>query len=800
MAMHTASGNDVCRRKLVDGANHDFGDRPYTLSPSSNQCLNIPANKGDMADGHGKTDRSLARRDDDQSQEGLLKAITYETEDLLRTPLTALSSDLISEAGFPSGVERARTEYAQGLLSTGTFFRDCLPPALLRCKKNTESHGLEPSRKSLSVPQQCKQYQNDGLNAVVRPRNLSKEEQFKRINQAPLSAIYEESDPWPDPQGECPCNVCKNRINGQRIVWFHLCPRYKALALQNGIKYEPYEGRVIMHHGHDRSSLGLIIEGPMEDRFVPAVEPSAEPTTTVPKPAKAPKPGKHDRPSLHSAGGCEMKITPSTNSSSKLPPVSTPALQRPISPTTVSQPSSLIPLPTILCPKATKSKGDNRPPCTGVIDSQENIHPAFRVGEVLPEEWTTPPTRSQSAASTRDDSPQRPHSIRSEKVRLSVGASEDSGELPARTDSLGAPTHPDIFQPSDKHHVHQHVAHDLPIEQTPASAIADYAFSPPLLSPSAGHERTPSEYLCPSTPSTTSNQRSSASSDGDSSPPNLCQERGAAAAVTPKAGDDAPSTKDPLEHNDHQQGQQPVTPQPSYYTAPSSALASSCCLPTPATAHATSSSPEGLCRNNPSPKPSYFRSRGYHRSQVSQQSATRSLNSLPFQRNSGFTSSTTLLNGSAFKIADETSCSEAEEGRHRSSERHSQNGLLDWRNKRNIFTKDSLVTAGAAQSRRPDILASSRDVHYISNDGNGNGNSNSIVRPNILMTVGATETHCTNIVTAAPNPRHVSRRASVPVGQGIADSLASPHSSAPSRINHQSSTPSPSSSSSSSSS
>ncbi|KAI4168140.1 MAG: hypothetical protein LQ343_006631 [Gyalolechia ehrenbergii] len=793
MARHTASGNDIPPRRLACGDDHC--DRTYTFSPSSNQTLKLQENKGEVAESHGETDRLHACNDDHQSQEGFLRALKHETEDLLRTPLTPLSSDLISEAGFPLGVERARTEYEQGLLSTGTFFRDCLPPALLRYKRvpspeaNTDSHGLltrqnELSEKSISVPHQSKRYQNDGLNPAGRPRNLSKEEQFRRINQAPLSAIYEESDPSPESQGECPCEVCKHRINGQRIVWFHLCPRYKALSQQHGIQYEPYEARVIMHHGHDRSSLGLVIEGPMEDRFVPKVEPPAEAAKSVSKRVKAPKPQKLDPRSLHSAASCNSKIIPPTTTSSKLPPVPTPALQRPISPTRVSRPSSLIPLSSLLCPKATKSEGDNTPPCAGVIDSQENVHPAFRIGDVLPKEWTTPPTRSQSAAS-RDDSPQRPHSIRSENVRLSVGASEASGELPTRSDSLGAPTHSVPFQPSDKHLVHQHPAQGLRVEQNPASGIADYAFPPPLLSPSAGHERTPSEYLCPSTPSTSSNQRSSTSSYGGSSLQHLCQGNETATATTPK-GDLAPSTKDPLENNDHQQGQQPVTPQSSYYTAPSSALASSCCLPTPETAHTAPSSLERLRSSNPNQNSPYFHSRGYHWSQASQQSTAQLLNSLRFQRNSGFTSGTTLLNGSAFEFADETSCSEAEEVRRASSERHSQNGLLDRRNQRNIFTRDSLVTAGAPESRRPDILASSSDFHSINNSGNSSGT----VRANPLLTVGATEAHCTNIVTAAPNAKHVSRRASVPVGQGIADSLSSPYSITASRMNNNPSTPS----------
>ncbi|KAL8942955.1 MAG: hypothetical protein Q9216_001370 [Gyalolechia sp. 2 TL-2023] len=793
MVRRPASDNEIRQRQYLYGDSHDYCDHSYAFSAGFNENLKPKEDTEENAESHGETDSSLACSDNHHLQEGLLKALQSETEDLLRTPLTPISSNLVSEAGFPPGVERARTEYEQGLLSTGTFFRDCLPPALLRCKRgpppgaNADSHDLparqaEPSEKSVLSAFPSKQCQNDELNPVVRPRNLSKEEQFRRINQAPLSAIYEESDPSPEIQGECPCDVCKHKINGQRIVWFHLCPRYRALAQPNGVKYEPYEGRVILHHDHDKSSLGLIIEGPMEDRFVPKVEP-------VSKRVKAPKPQKLDPQSLHSAASCNIKIVPPTTTSSKLPPVSTPALQRPISPTTISRPSSLVPLTSFLCPKATKSKGDLRPPCAAVVDSQENIHPAFRIGAVLPEEWTTPPTRSQSAASTRDDSPQRPHSIRSEKVRLSVGASEASGELPTRTDSLGAPTQPDRFRPSDEHPDHQHPAHDLGAKQTTGSLLADYAFSPPLLSPSAGHERTPSEYLCPSTPSTLSNQRNSTSSYGDSFPQHPSRENETAAAITPKAGDLTPSTKDPLQNVDRQQDQRPVTPLSSYHTPPSTAVASSCCLPTSPAAYTAPSSIERLRSNTPSQNSPYSRSRGHRRSRASQHSTTQSLNGLPSQRNSGFTSGTTLLNGSAFELADETSCSEAEELRRVSSERHPPNGLLDRRNKRNVFARDPLATAAPIGSRQPeDILASSGDFHNLTRSGNSSGT----IRANPLMTIGATEAHRTDIVTAAPNDRHTSRRASVPVGQGIANSLASPFSITPSRrINNQSSAPSP---------
>lgn len=797
MTTHDASGNDISQRQLIGGIDRhdqDHCDRACTSNPHFDQTLKPRMNYGGIVKSSRETDSPIACGIDDQSSEGLLRVLTYETDDLLRLSLTPLPPDhLLSESGFPLGVEKARTEYEQGLLSTGTIFRDCLPPALLHYKTGppyravTDTRG-SPTRqdeKSLLVSPQSQQYQSDGISPVPRPRNFSKEEQFRRINQAPLSAIFEESDPSPEAQGECACNVCKHGTNGQRIVWFHLCPRYKALALQNGIKYQPYEGRVIIHHGRDRSSLGLIIEGPMEDRFVPVVDVPAEKTPLAPKRVKAPKPGRLDPRSLHSAGSCNIKITPPTATSTKLPPVPTPALQRPISPTTVSRPSSLAPLTPLPCPQVSKITKD-RTPDASVFDSQDNIHPAFRTGDVLPKEWTTAPTKSVSAASDRDDSPRWSHSIRSERIHLSMGASEQSGELPARTDSLGAPTRLDIFQPSDKHHARQHSAHDLLTEHACADSIANYAFSPPLISPSAGHERTPSEYLCPSTPSTTSNQRSSISSYGE---PSAYLEVETAAATTPKQVGLTESTKDPTENIDHSRHQQPMMLQSPYCTAPNSAMASSCCLPAPTTAE-TSSSLDRIRSNNPDQNSPYFRTRGYHRSQASQQSTAQSLNSLRFQRSSGFTSGTTLLNGSAFENADE---SEAEGLQCVISERQPPNRSLDRRSERNIFTRDSFVTAGAAESRLPDILASSGGAHNISDDGNYSNRSHGTPRANPLMTVGATEAHCTSIVTAASNERHISRRASVPVGQGIADSLASPHSVAPSRNNnnkHQSSTPS----------
>ncbi|KAL8841064.1 MAG: hypothetical protein Q9170_001089 [Blastenia crenularia] len=786
------TGKDLADMIIIgrSSSSSDGRGRPADDHETRDQILEALGNEVEECKDCEGVDCQLACKSDCYSQEGLLKALTHETEDLLRIPLNPDSLDSVSEAGFPVGVEKARNAYDQGLLSTGTFFRDCLPPAL-SCSKAASSSGSHTitcsspqgqatsTREPLLLSRRSARGENWDSIPASRPRNISNEEQFRRINQPPLSAIYEESDLQREAVEECPCDVCKHRPNGRGIVWFHLCPCYKALAQENGIKYEPYEGRLIMHHGSDRSSLGLIIEGPMEDRFVPVVEQSGKAETLAAKRVKAPKPPKLDLHSIRSSvNNSRPKFTPRTVSSPKLPPVSTPSLQRPISPTRGSRPSSLHPLSSVCGPKLTGSQGDKEPASVAALGTQQDIHPAFRTGGILPQDWTTPPAPSPSQTSFHDESPQQRPSMNDEKARLSSTSSEASRLLPTRTDSLGALAHLNAIE-ADKSHIHIHSKHRLQTEHRTPHSTSERPFSSPLISPSAGHERTPSEYLCPSTPSTTSFQRTSTSSYGDALPTNMihAQQEAAASAeqVTQTEDLSRPSDGANVDVNS-QQRQSPFSPLSSYYTAQDGRSASSSRLPTPRTAGTAPTFFNSPRSNNASQSSPYLPSRSYHRCQVSEQSTAESLNSLSLQRNSDLTSGTTLLNGSAFDEVDETSS----EDFGRISYGHGDRSRLhDEDRSSGIYTTHPLVTTGAAESRRLNILQSSSKLQ-------NNPNRHDIPRTNPLMTVGATEAHCTTIATA--NTRVAGRRASVPVGPGVADSIASlpNHFITSSRINNPS--------------
>ncbi|KAI4179768.1 MAG: hypothetical protein LQ348_005332, partial [Seirophora lacunosa] len=738
-----------------------------------------------------------------QSQEGFLVDLKHETDSLLRVPMMPIRSDSLSDDGFPLGVEKARMEYDQGLLSTATFVRDCLPP-LLVCSKVGTSAGKDEARQGLSITQPASSesalsvpylsvpHQPDGAakddtSPVARQRNAVKEQQLRRINQAPLSAIYEESDGLAGTQHECPCKVCTDMANGRGIVWFHLCPRYRALALENGIKYQPYEGRVILHHERDKSSLGLIIEGPMEERFVPVIEPTPRAATPARRRARAPRPANLDLQSLHPAACHTTEAVHHSTSPSKPPPVLTPALQRPISPTQVSGPTSLNPHPTLCYPQSPRSKealtanGEeevDKPDSSGVIEA-ESVHPAFRAESSLPTQWTTPPTRSLSRASFDGDSPSQPPSAGSARARLSIGSSDLSGLLPVRSDSLGAPTHPGPVKPSKNPRGHQRPGLPSPLRQQFASRFAEYDDLTPLVSPSAGHEHTPSEYLCPSTPSTASCKHSSLSS-----------EVGAPFQTDQGAKDRAGKTRlqearspDPAVQNPDSVHDPSSSVQSSSQTARGSYGETLPLRPQHLTARTAPSSLDHLRSNNPRGNSPYFQTRGHHRSQASNQSTTQSFSSQHYQSNSDPVSGTTLLNGTAFDSADETSHSGAEDPERPSAEYDLQQRLHEDRADSRVYRTNRLLT-GAAEARRADYLSSSRNFH-TANSRNG--------APTIhpLHTVGATEAHYTDIVTSPSNntTQYPNRRASVALGEGIATAPTSipPHHRTSSCINNSSS-------------
>lgn len=757
------------RPKQRDGDNHSSSGLIFKgCTAGTSQTSDLQGNEVNNTNAPEDAAQSITPSSTCASQEGLLNALKDETDNLLRTPMTPIPSDLVSNDSFPLGVEKAKIEYGQGLLSTGTLFRDCLPPTLSYPRAGSSPiadrglHGpftAQPTASGtlLSVANQLKHEDIDGLSPVFRQRSLPRDVQLRRINQTPLSAIYEESDPSAGTQSGCPCNVCKDMPG--RIIWFHLCPRYKAMAQENGIQYERYHGRVIVHNGDDRSSIGLIIEGPMEDRFVPAVGPPPVELST-PQKVRAPRPRKLDLRSKHTAAGRITKAPFQTTDSPKATLVETPALKRPISPTRVSGPSSLNPLSTVYCPKSaksqpsptdTKSKDATEPSCSGVIDSEEDIHPAFRVRGAQLKEWTTPPTRSQSWASLRNDSPQPLRSVPSGRARPSLSSSQVSGEHPGSKDSVGAPTHLGQVKPSDDHQGDQHIKLQPKLQHHLARQIADFAGPEPLLSPSAGPEQTPSEYLCPSTPSAASCNRSSASSYGGNQPQHVAQ---AMEGVAPAAAQEAKpaeafrSSEVVTKNTNPPQNPSPFSQESSYYTAQGSQRGPSPAQPMPLRVCTASSSTEHLRSNIPRQYAPYFQRREYYRSQTSKQSTVQSSNSLRLQRASDLISGTTLLNGTAFDSTDETSNVEAEDAVHGSTEHDRSHSSDVHREGNSINATDPLLTTGAAEARPTNIINSSTNLY--------NADSNP------PQTSVASEAQCTDIAASTPNSQQASRRASAP--------------------------------------
>ncbi|KAL8777518.1 MAG: hypothetical protein Q9213_007835 [Squamulea squamosa] len=694
--------------------------------------------------GH-KTSARLENFIDSHPQKALLDTLKQETEDLLRAPLTPMSSDVVSEHGFPLGVEVARNAYSQGLLSTGTFYRDCLPPALsvLKCTLslgNTKDTHHPPNgalKSSENCSRQSQTESNDSRSGAKR-RNLTHDAQLKRLNQAPLSAIFEEPA---GSQYACACRLCSESDNGRSIVWFHLCPRYAAIARENGITYEPCEGRVIMHHGPDRSSVGLIIEGPMEDRFVP--------TTTLPQlldPQKSdkvqsPKPGNLDLQAMRSATGlAAARNLPRTTSGAKLhqlPSISTPALQRPISPATqVSQPTSLNPLYPAFCPKQGKNDGAHgvshtahksieRLPAIFPTESENSVHPALRTGVILPVDWSRSPSKVDSHALSHEQVFEGPHTPISKSPRCSSNYSDFSGERPVRTSSLGAPSHRRPSQNQDKSSIDHLPNTEEILTHMRARYLTSSTSSSSVISPSASHERTPSVFLGPTTPSTASFQRSSISSYGDPLPsPTYHLKPDVASSDTMEARLTSPFPSDHYSMS-YDTNEDSFSPQLSYHTAPDSHYAQSPPLTTPQTVRTSTSSFDPLRRHNPNHKSPLFKTQGNLHYHTSESSFALTLDSPQSQRGEGITSSTDLLNGHAFDNVDL---------RRQSCDSH------------------------------PEATNADYDRLYIIDDTNDGPRNDTM---NLLDTVGASEAYCTNIVTSSKEPR---QEPTVNPGLGISSS------------------------------
>ncbi|KAI4255558.1 MAG: hypothetical protein LQ352_002501 [Teloschistes flavicans] len=455
-----------------------------------------------------------------KSHQTILDALKQQTEDLLSP-----SPQPRSRHASSPGVEAAKKEYDQGLLSTKTFHRDCLPPALLCSKATPSSSNTGPDTAcptntavgtpslSPTSPDQHKGCKVDGSSLIVKRRHPSEQQQPRRINQQPLSAIYEEPASI---QPSCGCNLCSEATSGRGIVWFHLCPRYVAMAREKGIKYEPYEGRVILHHGPNGESVGLIIEGPMEDRFLPAR--NGEPTARAFMEGYLQSPAS-DTQSALSGTSHRVGLSPQTASSKVLRSIPARTLERSISPgTPVSRPASINLLSvqgdseTAIAQRSRADGGARSAlsPKEASLDdsglqqlSQPNVHPALRNGGAGRQEWSRPPTKSQSLASFRQHLRGRHQSIASEGARVSLDYANLLGEPPTRIDSLGAPSYSKPAGSPDASSIHSHTALTKPWQFTSSSS-----FIPPCV----GHQRVPSTFLAPSTPSTASFMRNSTAS------------------------------------------------------------------------------------------------------------------------------------------------------------------------------------------------------------------------------------------------------------------------------------------------
>ncbi|KAL9601334.1 MAG: hypothetical protein Q9219_002629 [cf. Caloplaca sp. 3 TL-2023] len=625
--------NDTHSSHFVQDHNHNYGfiyapAKASISEPSHNFHLQNDKGQGTRVCTEGQSPPAFRS---DRSREGLLGTLRQEADDILRVPVF---SPFASQAKFPVGVEEAKSAYDQGLLSTGTFFRDCLPPALLYTKDSPTSDADDLTMKRAATLGRKHELTQESNPAAARPRNLARQESLRRNSQAPLAAICEE---------ECSRHVCQDVEEGQKLIWFHLCPRFEDLAEEKRFRnYTSYEGRVIIHHGQDTSSIGLILQKDMPDNF-------AVKTTTVNSrgvvgkavlnPIQTPEPiGLGISSEDSDRGWSTSRLSPTT---SKPLPIATHSLQRPI-PLGASQPSSL------------STSG----PRLGYTDSLATLTPLHTVD-----------FRDRHACQTSHYEPQ---------LRYGVAPQTPTAERTSLT----------------------------------------------LLSPSAGHETTPSEYLSPSTSSAVSVRRNSFTSHSNSPSQNedLTQE-GVTSPAKHRAEARDPFVTPEKSNGKYKPEEQPST-ESSYCTAQGTQYPSSSSSP-PVTVH---TAPSPLRRDTHRGHTQYFssfQSQDFDVDPASIHPALRPLGSLHVQQNSDGISGTTLLNGSAFG-----------------------SGLVD-----------PFGTPGATEFGQRDTLASGSGF-----PGSSSNNNSDAVHGTHLPVASAID-----VGTLDDKNLNADRRASVSMGQGIAN-------------------------------
>lgn len=666
------------------------------------------SNSARIQDGQ-RPDESWVSQNNHGSQEAILNTLKHETDNLLRTPLSPRSLEPVSEDGYSLSVEAAKTAYDQGWLSTGSFHRDCLPPALLCSKIRSSSGGTTGASNSstseitsfedgtLPPPNQQGKDDTDTPIIAVKRRNMSEKDQLRRLNQAPLSAIYEEST---GPQPECTCGLCSGMDNRRGIVWFHLCPRYRTMAQEKGFRYESYEGRVLLHHSPDRESVGLIIEGPMEDRYVPA--PTNHPVAGTPasEAVSDSQTGKVATRPIHTATGRSPRPVPRTTSSKVLHSIPGLALRRPILPATqISYLSSFNTLSPgkeadrYVAQTATQTLTEDVDLHSACVrsDSQQSLHPALRNAAELPKEWSRAPTRSQSLASIQDPVRQGSQYASSEDI---LSYSDFPGKHPVRRDSLGALTHLGLADASGESFWNQNPT-PRSVPQHKATRQSDTSTaSSSILSPSIGHRQKPSVFLAPSTPSTASFQRSSISSYDETLPlTHVFQLREAgiiASAQEHQAIDPFQSSEDSVTSTDNDQDGD-FTPL-SYHTAPASHDERSPLPSAPAAVHINQPWTDNPQSKNIGLGSPFVQPQRYLRSQASKHSFAQSFTNLNVQRNSVATSSASLLNSNPFDTIDLTNQEPIEDAGY-----DAQYTLPDTHRNSSIYPNDPLLTVDAIE-------------------------------------------------------------------------------------------------------
>lgn len=635
------------------------------------------------------------------SQQAIMDALEQQTEELL-----CPSSQRRKRSASSPGVEAAKKEYDQGLLSTRTFHRDCLPPALL-CSRVVSSSNTLPDTRGPTItqvatpplsptsPHQHKAFKVDESSLIVKRRNPLEQQQPRRNNQQPLSAIYEEPT---GAQPSCPCNLCSDVSSGRSIVWFHLCPRYAAMAREKGIIYEPYEGRVILHHGPNKESVGLIIEGPMEDRFLPARP--GKPTARAIMEGYV-QPPASDTQSTRSGTSRSVGLSSQTASSKALQSFPADALDRFTTP--VSQSISTNPFSSeagLDTASAQGSKEDGEagpsiPPQNSSLSesrlepSETLIHPAFRNGGAGQQEWSRPPTKSQSLASFRQHLRGRHQSVASEGVRVSVDYSKFLQDRPIRIDSLGAPSYSTLSGSPDASSIHSYTAPSGPRQVSLASqSTGSSSFFPP----SAGHQRVPSTFLAPSTPSTASFLRSSTSSSDSILPPaHLFQLRQAGIIAEPdqiQLSDPFRSSQDSLSNIQDHAAEASFSPE-SYHTASASYGEQSPLLHSPPTVRTTPTSASLFPSKDLTQDPPLSSLHGYLRSQASKHSFAQSFTNLHSQANSGPVSKSSPLSANPLENAEST----ASKGRGKNVDHEDRYNSGETPRTSSVYSSDPLLAA-----------------------------------------------------------------------------------------------------------